>query len=189
MSNGQIISIVELMLKNSATREEIFREVGGTDDAAKIIAATPDFESRQKYAKLNWALVGIIAYFATFKLITSTTAFLHENVPLYFLPTVLIIPGASVCFISQILKYRGAIYLIVGLLFIGVGLNHLRSFDSVMIGSNEVIVWVCVYGPMVAGVLIAFYLKAKLCPHLGYLGAKTDATGNYRFLHGDARCT
>jgi len=187
MNNDQITSIVESRLKEGATREEIFREVGGTDDAARIIAATPDFESRQRYAKLNWILASIIAYFAIFKFITSTSTYLHDNVPFYFFPTVLIIPGASVYFISQILKYRGIFYMIVGLLCIGVGLNHERSLDSVMVGPKEVIIWVCVYGPMIVGALTAFYLKAKLCPHLGYLGAKTDATGKYRFLKNETK--
>jgi len=187
MNNDQITLIVELRLKEGVTREEIFREVGGTDDAARIIAATPDFESRQKNAKLNWILAGIIAYFAIFKFISSTSTYLHENVPFYFFPTVLIIPGASIYFITQILKFRGVFYMIIGLLCIGVGLNHQRSLDSVMVGPKEVIVWACVYGPMIVGALIALYLKKKLCPHLGYLGAKTDSTGRYRFLNDSTK--
>jgi hypothetical protein len=182
MNNDQITSIVESRLKEGATREEIFREVGGTDDAARIIAATPDFESRQKYAKMNWILAGIIAYFAIFKFVTSTSTYLLESVPFYIFPTVLIIPIASIYFITQILKFRGVFYLIVGLFCIGVGLNHGRDLDSVVVGSHEITAWTCIYGPMVVGALIAFYLKKKLCPDLGYLGAKTDKTGKYQFL-------
>lgn len=183
VNNSKMTSIVESRLKEGATREEILREVGGTDDAARVIASTPDFKLRQKYAKLNWTLVVIIAYFALLKLVTSVSAFVHEEVPFFFLPTVLFAPGVAIYFAVQIRKFRGGFYLISGLLSISVVLNHGRSLDSVMTGYNQVLVWLSFYGPMIVGAFIAFFLKMKLCPHLGYMGAKTDSAGKYRFLN------
>jgi len=185
MNIKETVNKVESRLLEGANRDDIFRELGGTDDVARVIASTPDFQLRQKYAKLNWVLVSIITYFALFKLIDSISVFLDNKLPLYFFPMLLFVPGVAIYFAIQIKIFRGGFYLIAGLLLIAVTINSGKTFDSMMINARSVGLWIAFYSPLVAGCIIAFFLKRKLCPHLGYMGAKTDSSGNYKFINNN----
>jgi hypothetical protein len=188
LKNNNIRSKVESRLLEGATREDIFRELGGTDDVAREIASTPDLHLRKKYAKLNWTLVSILAYFALLKIAISLTGYLYlkKALPWYFFPTLLLVPGAAIYFAVQIRKFRGGFYLIAGLLFVIVILNSCRTLSSLMANYKAFLVWLALYSPLIAGSIIAFFLKKKLFPHLGYLGAKTDSSGSYTFIVNDA---
>lgn len=176
---------MESRLLEGVTREEVFRELGGTDDIARVIASVPDFQLRQKYAKLNWALVGIISYFALLKLTDSVSVFIDSKVPFYFFPMLLFAPGIAIYFAIQVKKFRGGFYLITGFLLIAVTINSSRTFDSLMINAKSICLWLAIYFPLVVGCIIAFFLKKKFCPHLGYMGAKTDSSGKYKFIVDD----
>src|ERR1039457_6150754 len=102
LNNNEIVVLVESKLLEGVTREDIFRELGGTDDVARVIASTPDFQLRQKYAKLNWILVAIVTYLGLLKFVLYLPEFINTHFSLYFLPVLLMIPSAAIYFALQI---------------------------------------------------------------------------------------
>ena len=186
MNNNEIVVLVESKLLEGVTREDIFRELGGTDDVARVIASTPDFQLRQKYAKLNWILVAIVTYLGLLKFVLYLPEFINTHFSLYFLPVLLMIPSAAIYFALQIRKFRGGCYGISGLLLVAVIVKNIRTLDSLMIDVKSFMIWLVILIPLIAGCIIAFFLKMKLCPYLGWLGAKTDSAGKYKFINNES---
>lgn len=177
MKYNEIYSLVDTGLRDGKTKADIYREFGGTDDIASAIAATPYLVDRQKYAKLNWMLVAVVVYFAVIKLVVSSINWIHLNLPLYYLPLIIFAPAAAIWIAVQLSKFRGVFYLITGLLGLAVVIKGITP------ESMASLVWSILHLPLVGGVFLAFFLKKRLCPYLGYLGAKTDSDGSYLFLN------
>jgi hypothetical protein len=167
------------MIAEGKTKLEIFNSLGGSDDIARVVAATPDLETRKKYQKLNMILVGIIFYYAVMKFVFSVTTFVISGAPKYLFPLALLVPAAAIYVACCIKKFYGEFYLAVAMLGLaafskGIDLPT-DSFEG-----NGGIISVAVQLPLMAGVVIAFILKKRLCPGLGFMGAKTDAAGKYQ---------
>jgi hypothetical protein len=190
MFKRKILSSIEAGLRNGKSKSEIYRELGGTSYVAHSIAATPHFEDRRKYATQNWILVLIIAYYAALKLgfslyaaysIYILSAARNPSIPfvavaLLHLPSSLLFSAPPIFVAIQISRFRGLFYLIAalaGIAIIGFGIR---------LGLTGSLTWMLMEAPVLVGVLLAFYLKQRLCPYLRYFGAKTDSSGRYLFL-------
>ena len=179
MKNTETYAQVESGLLEGKNKNEIFRSLGGTDDFARTVAATPYFEDRTKYAKLNRVLVTIVVYFAVMKFVITTVNFIQFGLPIYIFPTLLVMPVVALWIAAQLRKYRGTFYITTGLFSMAVILNGLKFED---LQTKNLVLWGFVNLPLLFGAFLAFFLKKRLCPHLGYMGAKTDSTGKYLFL-------
>jgi len=179
MKNTENYALVESGLLEGKRKEEIFRSLGGTDDFARTVAATPYFEDRIKYAKLNWILVAIIVYFAVMKLAITTINFIQLGLPIYVFPTILFVPVVALLIADQLRKYRGNFYMVTGFFSLAVVFNGLKIEN---LQTKDVVFFGIINLPLLFGAFLAFFLKKRLCPHLGYMGAKTDSTGKYMFL-------
>ena len=133
--------------------------------------------------------MGIIFYFALLKLTNSVSVFIDSKVPFYLFPMLLFAPGIAIYFAIQVKRFRGGFYLITGFLLIAVTINSSRTFDSLMINAKSIFLWLATYFPLVVGCIIAFLLKKKFCPHLGYMGAKTihQESTNLLWMTGKAQ--
>ena len=181
MKNKDEYSLVESGLLEGKNKVDIFRSLGGTDDFARTVAATPYFEDRKKYSKLNWMLVAIVVYFAVIKFAIITINFVQFGLPIYIFPMFLFIPAVALWIAAQLRKYRGTFYMTTGLLIIAVILNEIKIITE-NLQATDIIVWSVIHIPLLFGAFLAFFLKKRLCPYLGYMGAKTDAAGKYMFL-------
>lgn len=179
MKNPETYALVESGLLEGKNKSDIFRSLGGTDDVARTVAATPYFEDRTKYAKLNWLLVGIVVYFAMMKFAITTINFIQLGLPIYVFPMFVFMPAVALWIATQLRKYRGTFYITTGLLSIAIILNGLKFED---LQSKNLVFWGIINLPLLFGAFLAFFLKKRLCPHLGYMGAKTDSSGKYLFL-------
>lgn len=185
MKHSELLSKVEEMLKAGFTKSEIFSELGGTDDNAKILASTPTLAQREKFKTKNQILVFIIFYFAAVKFAFSCYAFLSINAPIYLLPITLFVPACAIALGIAIKKFRGYLYLPVGLLgFVVIA----RSIDVQVANFNFSVwaIWFAINLPVAYGVFLAFHLKKNLCPDWGFMGAKTNESGQYLFLQNQA---
>lgn len=171
---------IENMIAEGKTKHEVFNTLGGTDDIARAVAATPDLESRKKYKNLNNILIGIIIYYALTKLVFGVAAIVASGAPKYLLPLALLIPAAAIYIAYCIKKFYGEFYLAAGLLGLAAFLKGI-DLSSDSFGGNGAVISLAVQLPLLAGVGVAFILKKKLFPALGYMGAKTDAAGKYQF--------
>ena len=176
---------VEAGLGKGFSREEIFRSLGGTDDVARVVAATPHLDDRENFKMLNWVLVGIIFYFAVLKLLTSVFLLVHLGIPIYLYPFAILIPACAVALALQIRKFRGVFYSVTGFSGLAVLCNGVDYFLKA--GKHSLVFVAVLYLPVLLGSILSFYLKKELCPTLGFLGAKTDAGGRYLFQHEAAR--
>jgi len=173
------------MLEGGLTKAQIFSELGGTDDNAKILASTPTLAQREKFKTKNQILVFILFYFAAVKFAFSCYTLLSINAPIYLLPITLFVPACAIALGVGIKRFRGYLYLPVGLLgFVSIA----RSIDAQVVNFNLSIwaIWLAVNIPVAIGVFLAFHLKKNLCPDLGFMGAKTNKSGQYLFLQAQA---
>jgi len=180
MTSTETRQKIENMITEGKTKHEVFVALGGTDDIARVVAATPDLESREKYKKLNKILVGIIIYYAVIKLIFGVAALVTSGAPKYLLPLTFLVPAAAIYIAYCIKKFYGEFYLVVALLGLAAFLKGI-DLSSNSFNGNGAVISLGVQLPLLAGVVIAFILKKRLCPTLGYMGAKTDAAGKYQF--------
>jgi len=176
MKNNEMYSRIDAGLREGKSKADIYRDLGGTDDIATAVAATPYLVDQQKYAKLNWMLVAIVVYFAVIKLVVSSINLIQLNMPVYSLPIMIFTPASAIWIAIQLRKFRGVFYLITGLMGLAVVINGISP------ESMTSLLWSTLHMPLVGGVFLAFYLKKRLCPYLGYMGAKTDSAGKYLFL-------
>ena len=181
MNNNEIFKLVESGIREGKSKSDIFRELGGTDDIARAVAATPYFAERKRYQKLNWALVAAVIYFAIIKLAFSLIGFFQSGLPIFAFPILLFVPAVAIWIAVNLSKFRGGFYIVAGLLSLAVLINGMPITSSEL-NQKNVAVWAIVHIPLLLGCFLAFFLKNKLCPHLGYMGAKTDPTGKYLFL-------
>lgn len=181
MKKQDTYSLVESELLEGNKKGDIFRSLGGTDDLARTVAATPYFEDRRKYAKLNWILVAIVVYFAVVKFAITTINFVQLGLPIYIFPTLIFIPVAALWIAEQLKKFRGTFYMTTGFFIIAIILNGMK-YTAENLQTKDIIVWSVIHLPLLFGAFLAFSLKKRLCPYLGYLGAKTDSAGKYLFL-------
>ncbi len=181
MKHKEIVLKTEEMLRNGSNKEQIFRELGGTDDIARTIASIPYYEKRKQYKTQNLILVGIVFYYAAVKLLISAFNFMSVDLPVYLFPLTLFVPACAVAFGIGIYKFRGYWYLPAGMFGIVALLKNLgpemAEFNILLWG-----VWAAINLPLLVGVFISFRLKKKLCPFLGFMGAKTNESGRYLFL-------
>lgn len=171
----------EEMLRNGLTKEQIFHELGGTDDIARTIVSIPYYEKRAQHKKLNLVLVGIIFYYGLVKLLVSAFNFMSVDLPIYLFPLTLFVPVCAVAFGIGIYKFRGYWYMPAGLfgvaaLFKSLG-PEMAEFSMLLW-----VIWLAINVPVLIGVFLSFSLKKKLCPSLGFMGAKTNESGRYLFL-------
>ncbi len=171
---------IEVMIAAGRTKHEIFQTLGGTDDIARVVAATPYLESRMKYKNLNRILVGIIIYYALTKAAFSVAIIATSDVPKYLILLALPIPAAALYIAYFVNKFYGEFYSVVAMLGLAAFLKGMDLPDGSFNGKAEMIA-LAVQLPVLAGAVIAFVLKKRLCPALGFMGAKTDAAGNYKF--------
>lgn len=181
MKQKEIVLKAEEMLRNGSSKEQIFCELGGTDDIARTVASIPYYEKRKQHKTLNLVLVGIVFYYATVKLLVSAFNFMSVDVPIYLFPLTLFIPICAVVFGIGIYKFRGYWYLPAGLFGI---VALLKNLGPEMAEFNMLLwaIWLAINLPLLVGVFISFNLKKKLCPSLGFMGAKTNDSGRYLFL-------
>jgi len=176
-----IRSRIAARLAEGASRAEIFRELGGTDDVAREVVSVPDPETKEKYKRANAFFATAVVYFGILKLLVSWARF-TEGVPTYFFPATLFVPAVAVFFAIQIRKFHGGFYFVVACLLAASFLNATRELETVMIDAKQIILWTIIYFPVAAGAVTGFFLKKKLFPNLGYLSAKVDQSGKYKFL-------
>jgi hypothetical protein len=181
MKNTETYAQVESELLEGKNKSEIFRTIGGTDDFARTVAATPYFEDRAKYAKLNWVLVAIVVYFSVIKFAITTINFIQLGLPIYIFPALLFMPAFALWIAAQLRKYRGSFYMITGIFSLAIILNGLK-YTTENLQTKDIVLWSVIHLPILFGAFLAFFLKKRLCPYLGYMGAKTDSTGKYLFL-------
>lgn len=181
LKTSDIRTRIETRLAEGASRADVFRELGGTDDVAREVVSVPDCEAKEKYKKANNFLAAVVLYFGILKLLASWARY-TDGVPTYFFPLVLFVPGVAIIFAIQIRKYHGGFYFVVACLLAASSLNATRELETVMIDAKAIIVWIIMYLPVAAGAVLGFFLKKRLFPGLGYLGAKVDSSGKYLFL-------
>lgn len=181
LKNSDIRKRIKTHLAEGASRADVFRELGGTDDVAREVASVPDCEAMEKYKKANYFLAAAVLYLGILKLLASWARY-TEGAPTYSFPLVLFVPSVALFFAIQIRRYHGGFYFIGACLLAASSLNATRQLETVMIDAKAIILWVIMYLPVAAGAVLGFFLKKKLFPDLGYLGAKVDSSGKYHFL-------
>ncbi|MEA3543932.1 MAG: hypothetical protein U9R69_01780 [Thermodesulfobacteriota bacterium] len=181
MKQKEIIPKIEELLRNGLTKEQIFGELGGTDDIARSISSTPYYEKRAEYKTLNVILASMIFYYAIVNTCISGLSFISAGHPIYLFPLIFFVPICAVIFGVGILKFRGNFYLPAGLLGISV---FVKSLGPEMADFNILlwVIWSAINIPLLIAIFVSFNLKKKLCPGLGFLGAKTNKSGSYIFL-------
>lgn len=177
----ELYRLIEAGLQEGRSRGDIYRELGATDDIAKLIAGTPDFIDRERYQKLNNILVGFIIFFGVTKLVFSFLGLVQLNAPWIIFPFILFVPAIAFWLSMQIRNFRGPFYLFVGFMGFAVLIKGIpieqEEFQQISLG-----LWLIFNFPLLFGAGLAFFLRKKLFPYLGMMGAKTDSLGKYLFL-------
>ena len=180
MVDRKMLVMIENELKTGLSKKQIFYDLGKTDDLASALAAIPYYKDREKYATLNWTLVGILACVAVYKTVVSAISFLAGSLPIYLLVITLVSPAIFLVLADQVRKYRCHIVAAALCVF-----NLVRSLSAHYQGANlaEIVPLFFVLLLLSVGSVLGIYLKRKLCPHQGFLGARTDRNGTYLFLN------
>ena len=183
MTDKKTIVEIERKLAQGISKKQIFVDLGGADDLATAIASAPYYGDRKRYGTLNALLVAILLYAAIIK-ITSTILAVHEHhLPIYVAFFGSFYPSVFAYLAFQIAHFRGWAYLPAALFCLVLFLHNLEPTFSQFKGSAFVINLLLI-APLLPGLVIGLHLRRRLCPHLGFVGARTDKTGRYNFMDG-----
>ncbi len=172
----------EEMLRAGTSRGDIFRTLGATDDVATQMASVPSFEDRTRYSRLNRIYFGILVYTSIAKAVFPIVNTTLNSLPLFTIIFPLFISAYLMYGAFEVNKFHGRFYALSGFFCIYICLS---SFSAYMVHSHElesVLLMLVVNIPILFGGILGLYLKKKLCPYLGFWGAKTDRSGHYLFL-------
>ena len=173
---------VEVLLKAGVSRKEIFQQLGGTDDLARIIALVPSYENRKKYNRENLVLIVVLVYLALMKLVTSVATVASVGAPKYIILFALLHVFLVLYLAVHVSRFRGWAYPLSGLICLYVIMMSLNRIISEVQGV-PLLVNILALLPLAAGTVLGFKLKKNLCPDVGFLGAKIDADGKYLFMN------
>jgi hypothetical protein len=161
-------------LDSGMSREKILEELStkyyGKDSIAKLIAMTPDNQTKKKYKWLNNVLLGLLGITIILKIIAGI--FLLANVSLYAIPFAFLLPIINFLLAVEVSKYRGYIYNILGVLTIAGMLQSIpkytefRTFELI-----DKLIFISITG-------ISLYLAKNMFPNYGFFGPKKDKQGN-----------
>jgi hypothetical protein len=173
---------VEVLLKAGVSRKEIFQQLGGTDDLARIIALVPSFENRKKHRRENLVLIVVLVYIALMKFFTAVATVAAAGAPKYIILFALLQVFLVLYLAVHVSRFRGWAYPLSGLICLYVISMSLNKTITEVQGVPLLITMLTLL-PLAAGTVLGFKLKKNLCPDVGFLGAKTDTDGKYLFMN------
>jgi hypothetical protein len=176
MPPRQILKQAQSEVRSGKDRQAVFDAYGGQiknpAHLAAAIASVVRPEHRQRHGGLNTLLAGLLFTAAGLKALTALVVFSRQSI-FIGLGAVLLGILVPIAMAIGVLRFEGQVY---GLLILICGVNLLNTLMKV----GELGAWVLVDAVFLTAIMaLAWTLKNKLFPSLGFLKAKKDASGKY----------
>jgi hypothetical protein len=176
MGNRAVLKQAIREVKEGQDRQKVFQahlpEVSNPKHLATAIAGVPNPELKARYASINYVLVALLIVAALLKLAGGLFYFMQYGA---FIGIAAVFLGILVplVFAMGVARFEGQIYSILIILCIANALNLLIKINQSGLWAIPDLVLLAV----IAG--LSWWLKSKIFPSLGFLGAKQDANGAF----------
>jgi len=170
---------LQAMLQSEVPKREIFVRLGKTDDLATALVNAPYLSDRARFSNANWVLVALLVFLSASTAILTVANVVFLGLPLYLLILGLFNPVIFLYCAWLVEKFEGAGYLLAAtfsVLFLG---NNVAKLGESTYASLLLVAVLLVAATAIG---LSIYLRLRLCPQAGFLGAKTDSDGQYLFL-------
>ncbi|MBL7973319.1 MAG: hypothetical protein JNJ85_00305 [Candidatus Kapabacteria bacterium] len=174
LNRKEVMNLINDRLKNGISRQVLLEELAeqyyDKKTIAMLIASTINPVTKEKYRTVNMILFSLLVLSIIIKILIGIAQF--SSISLYLIPIAFLTPILSILFASEVLKFRGYIYNILGIIAVASLLNTLSKMSDA--GIYEVLDIVLI----AAIIALSFYLGNKMFPNYGLLGPKKDSNGN-----------
>lgn len=176
-SKKELKKLAIQLIESGKTKQETFEELSSqyyeSDTIARIIGSIPSVEIKQKFNTINNILFILLIVSAILKVLTALPLLIDTITG--GIIVMLIVPLINIFFAFHVKKMRGEIYLALGFL---AAASTLKTLENILELGPTALIDTSIAATIC---ILAFYIKSKAFPNLGFSGMKKGKDGKYQF--------